>query len=248
MICKIETETERSAMRLKFYKDDVFVIAHKTIKEMPCNLSLEELFCSAERLAHHLLMNEITDEEFIDFEIDDFEEECDDRNVSFLVLGIAFVKLCALRKVNPVAGKVAKSLVHRCQKYEGFTELLGKLDKAEQKRIVDKGRIDLLNYELKTIVSDRSFDEYAEQRMSEYVNATLDCDVDVIKNVIVSFTKYNEKSNHKYSKQLVVLTQGYTDKLNGKDVKKIIIEKAEFKDATFGSMYDVHDNENVHTR
>lgn len=248
MICRIETEAERRAMRLKFYKDDVFVIAHKAIREMPCSLNLEELFCSAERLAHHLLTNEITDGEFIDFETDDLEEECEDRNVAFLVLGIAFVKLCAFRKANPVAGNVAKSLVHRCQRYEGFTEWLGKLDKAEQKRIVDKGRIDLLNYELKSIEKENPFDEYAEQRINEYVNATLDCDVDVIKNVIVSFTEYNEKFGHKYSRQLSVLVQGYTDKLNGKEVKKIIIEKAEFRDATFGSMYDVHDNENVHTR
>lgn len=217
MICKIETETERSAMRLKFYKDDVFVIAHKTIKEMPCNLSLEELFCSAERLAHHLLMNEITDEEFIDFEIDDFEEKCDDRNVSFLVLGIAFVKLCALRKVNPVAGKVAKSLVHRCQKYKGFTELLGKLDKAEQKRIVDKGRIDLFNYELKTIEKGKPNPNI----INELVNSTLECSVKVIENVIVAFSNFNDEQNHLFDMQLNVLTQGYKDKQAGKPVSKI---------------------------
>ena len=248
MMARIETEAARRAMRLKFYKDDVFVIAHKAIKDMPCSLGLEELFCSAERLAHHLLVNEITEEEFIDFEIDDFESGCDDRKVAFLVLGIAFVKLCALRKANPVARKVAKALVHRCQQYEGFTEWLGKLDKAEQKRVVDKGRIDLLNYELKSIEEENPFDEYAENRINEYVNATLDCDVDVIKNVIVSFTEYNEKYGHKYSRQLSVLVQGYTDKLNGKEARKIIIEKAEFHDTTFGSMYDIHDNKNVHAK
>lgn len=221
MICRIETESERRAMRLNFYKDDVFVIAHNTIKDMPCSLTLEELFCSAEKLVNHLLVNEITDDEFIDLEIEDFESECDDRNIAFLILSIAFVKLCALRKVNSVAGKVAKSLVHRCQKYEGFTELLDELDKAEQKRIVDKGRIDLLNYELKSIEDENLYDKYAEHRINEYVNATLDCDVDVIKNVIVSFSQYNERFNHKYSKQLSVLTKGYADKLDGKEVTKI---------------------------
>lgn len=221
MIYRIDTEAERRTMRLKFYKDDVFVIAHKAIKDISCNLSLEELFCSAERLAHHLLVNEITEEEFIDFEIDDFENSCDDRNVAFLILGIAFVKLCALRKVNPVAGEVAQSLVHRCQKYEGFNGLLSELYEAEQKKVVEKGRMDLLNYELKSMEKENLFDEYAEHRINEYVNAALDCDVDVIKNVIVSFAKYNEKFNHKYSRQLSVLMQGYTDKLDGKEVSKI---------------------------
>lgn len=244
MICRIETEAERRATRLKFYKDDVFVIAHKAMKDIPCSLSLEELFCSAESLANHLLINEITEEEFIDFEIDIFEDGCDDRNVAFLVLGIAFVKLCALRKVNPLAGKVAKALVHRCQKYEGFTGLLGKLDKVEQKRMVDKGRIDLLSYELKTIEKEKP----NLDTINELVNSTLECSVKVIENAIVAFSNFNDEQNHQFNIQLNVLTQGYKDKLNGKDVKKIIIEKAEFKDATFGSMYDVHDNENVHTR
>ena len=49
MMARIETEAARRAMRLKFYKDDVFVIAHKAIKEMPCSVGLEDLFCSAER-------------------------------------------------------------------------------------------------------------------------------------------------------------------------------------------------------
>ena len=73
----------------------------------------------------------------------------------------------------------------------------------------------------KSIEEENPFDEYAENRINEYVNATLDCDVDVIKNVIVSFTEYNEKYGHKYSRQLSVLVQGYTDKLNGKEAKKI---------------------------
>lgn len=244
MICRIETEAERRATRLKFYKDDVFVIAHKAMKDMSCSLSLEEIFCSAEKLTHRLLTHEIVEDDFMDYEMDDFENSYEDKDALFLILTVAFIKLCALRKVNPLAKDVAKALVHRCQKYEGFTELLGKLDKVEQKRMVDKGRIDLLSYELKTIEKEKP----NLDTINELVNSTLECSVKVIENAIVAFSNFNNEQNHRFDMQLNVLTQGYKDKLNGKDVKKIIIEKAEFKDATFGSMYDVHDNENVHTR
>lgn len=221
MTDKRMTEAERRKLRLAFYKDDVFVIAHKAIRKEPCCLSVEELFCQAERLVRHLLKYEITDEDFIDMEMDDWEAGCEEGEVAFLVLTIAFVKLCALRKVHPLASRVARALVHRCQQYERFTDLLGELSEAEQKHVVDKGRIDLLNYELKSIGEENMHQAYAEQQINEYINAALDCDVQVVKNVIVAFTAFNERFHHLYDKQLGILMQGYADKLAGKAVTKI---------------------------
>lgn len=248
MIHRLGSDVERRKARLMFYRDDVFVIAHKVMGKRTCGLCLEEVFCSAERLANHLLVNEITMEEFIDFEIDDLESACEDKEAVFQVLTIAFVKLCALRKVNPLASEVASALVHRCQAYEDFSDVLGKLADAEDKLRLGKKRADLFNYELKTIASERVSNEQADQVMNEYVNATLDCDVDVIKNVLVSFTHYNEEHNHRYDSQQDALSKGYNDKLNHKEVTKIIIDKADFHNTTFGSMYDIHGNEKVNLK
>ena len=121
-------------------------------------LSLENhppIFCSAERLVNHLLTHGITDKDFMDYEIDDFAETCDDRDAQFLILTIVYVKLCALRKVNPLAGSVAKALVHRCQEFEAFSDMLGALAGVEHKLMVERGRIDLYHYELKSIGQER---------------------------------------------------------------------------------------------
>lgn len=217
MICRMETDTERRKMRLKLFQDDVFVIAHKVIREKLCGLSLEELFCSADKLANHLLVNEITIKDFIDYETDDIKDECNDENVFYLLISITFIKLCALRKVNPLAGVVAKALVCRCQEYEEFTDLLGALAKEENKIIAERGRIDLLNYELKSIEKETPDDS----KINEFVNATLECSVKVIEGVIVAFEIFNEEQNHKFDMQLKVLTQGYKDKQAGKPVQKI---------------------------
>ena len=217
MICRMETDAERRKMRLKFFQDDVFVIAHKAIRDKLRGLSLEELFCSADKLARHLLVNEITNEDFMDYETDDIKGECDDENTFYLLMSIAFVKLCALRKANPLAGVIAKALVHRCQEFEEFTDLLGALAKEENKIIAERGRIDLLGYELKSIGKETP----DASKINEFVNAALECSVKVIEGVIVAFENFNEEQNHRFDIQQKVLTQGYKDKQAGKPVQKI---------------------------
>lgn len=210
MIKTLTTEAERRKVRLMLYKDDVFVIAHKAMSEFVCSLSQEELFSTADELVRYLLDNEITDKEFIDIEIDDFEAECVDKNAVFPVLAITFIKLCALRKVAPLSADVAMALVHRCQEYEGFTELLGKISKVEDRNILNNKRTDLLNYELRTIEKNKLDTE----GINQLINTILDLDVAVIKQMIFAFTLHNEKNDHKYDAQLGVLTQGYAEKMN----------------------------------
>ena len=221
MIGRFGTKEERREARLKFFKDDVFVIAHKALHKVPCSLSVEEIFCSAERLANHLLTHEITDRDFMDYEIDDLADTCDDEDALNLILTVAFVKLCALRKVHPLAGSVAKALVHRCREFGGFTELLGELAQVEHKLMVERGRIDLYHYELKSIAKESPKLVHARETVNGFVNSALDCDADVIKNVMVGFAKFNEESGHLFDEQSAVLTQGYMDKVAGKEAKKI---------------------------
>lgn len=221
MIARFSTREERRRARLAFFKDDVYVIAHKALQKVPCSLCVEEIFCSAERLAHHLLTHGITDRDFMDYEIDDLAETCDDGDALFLILTVAYVKLCALRKANPVAGEVARALVHQCQAYEGFTELLGELAKAEHQLVVDKGRIDLYRYELKTIAQESMEQAHTQKVVNEFVNSALDCSTHVVESVIVAFTNFNKNNHGQYAEQEAVLAQGYADKQAGREAKKI---------------------------
>ena len=218
MICRLENENERRNIRLTLFKDNVFVIAHKALKEHHCKMNVEEIFCTAERLVNHLLVNELTEADFIDYVVDDFEDDLQDKETAFQTLTIAFVKLCALCKVNAIASDVARALARRLNKYEGFQSLLQKMAEAEYKHIVEKGRIDLMKYELKTLSQEEGV---RDEQINQFVNATLECSPNVIESTIVSFTTFNHNMNHKYNMQLDVLTQGYKDKQIGKAVKKI---------------------------
>lgn len=217
MICRL-TDEERRKVRVAFYKDDVFVIAHGAIGKFKCSLTLEEIFCTAENLTNHLLSNEITEKGFIDFEIDDFEAECDDKGAVFPILVITFVKLGALRKRYPLAGDIARAMVHRPQRYDGFDDILRELSNRENE-VLKKHQIDLFNYELKTVMKENPSTEI----ISMYVNAVLECATNVIEGVIVSFTNFNDGQNHKFDMQLHTLTQGYKDKQEGKPVTQIDI-------------------------
>lgn len=228
MICKLKTDEERRKVRLAFYKDDVFVIAQGAVSKFRCSLALEEIFCTAEKLANHLLNNQITYKEFIDFEIDDFEAGCDDKEAVFLILVITFVKLCALRQRYPLAGDIARLMVHRPQRYDGFDDILRVLSNREIEEL-KKRRIDLFDYELKTVKKENPSTEI----ISTFVNATLECTLDVIEKVLVSFTNFNNEQNHKFDMQLHALTQGYKDKQEGKPMKliEIHIDKVEMSDS-----------------
>ena len=87
-----------------------------------------------------------------------------------------------------MAGVVAKAMVHCCQEYEDFTDLLRTLAREENKIIAEKGRIDLLNYELKSIDKENP----DASNINEFVNSTLECSVKVIEGVIVAFENFNE--------------------------------------------------------
>ena len=60
MSLRLKTKEERREARLMFYKDDVFVIAHKALQQIPCSLSVEEVFYVAEKFAHFLMEYDIS--------------------------------------------------------------------------------------------------------------------------------------------------------------------------------------------
>lgn len=199
MIVRYETKEQKRTARLQLYKDDVFVIAHEATKEYETNLSIEELFASAERLAHYLIENEITDKDSVDFEVDDLEEAIgDEGDTAFLVISLAFVKLCALRKQEPLAIDVAKALVHRCQEYEDFNDLLHNLDKKEHAKRLDGWRADLISYELKTIKKDGCNLQQAREIIKVIVDNAEHYSTTTIEHLLNPLRDTNDQYSHAF--------------------------------------------------
>ena len=150
MIVRFETHEDMKNTRIKLYKDDVFLIAQETINKLNTSIPLVDLFASADQFTNFLLENDLSERYALQFEIDDLREEVSDDETFYILLTLSFVKLCALRMVEPNAEKVAGTLVGFCQDYDGFTDLLKQLQKKEN-GLVEKRRASLLTYELKCI-------------------------------------------------------------------------------------------------
>lgn len=204
MIRRLKSKEEQKTVRLKLYKDDVYVIAHKAVGEVSHTLSVEEIFASADCLANYLLDYGICEVDFIGQEVDDVVDELEDERDLFPLLTVTLVKLSALRKVNPMAADIVRALVHRCQKFEDFTQLLAKLAKEENKRVLDKGRINLMEYELKTL-EEEGFNEDSVAMLDELVSVALKMDIEDQKVAERLFSRYNDNNNH--------AIQQYVDKI-----------------------------------
>ena len=151
MIVRFGTHEDMKNTRIKLYKDDVFLIAQETINKLNTSIPLVDLFASADQFTNFLLENDLSERDALQFEIDDLREEVSDDETFYILLTLSFVKLCALRMVEPNAEKVARTLVGFCQDYDGFTDLLKQLQKKENARWVENRRASLLTYELNCI-------------------------------------------------------------------------------------------------
>ena len=108
-------------------------------------------------------------------------------------------------------------------------------------------KVGIVHYLLDKEGLDDNSNEEQQQVMAELVNCTLNCSTNTIERQIAVVGMVNRKHGGLFDKHLEVLEQGLKDKNEGRVVKEFHIEKAEFKDATFGTMYDIHGNEHVHT-
>lgn len=108
-------------------------------------------------------------------------------------------------------------------------------------------RVGVVNYLLDTGDVDKNHKEEQQQVMAELVNCTLNCSTDTIEKQIAVVGMVNRRHEGLFDKHLEALEQGLKDKNEGRVIKEFHIEQADFHDTTFGSMYDVHGNENVHT-
>ena len=230
MIVSFDNPTQKREIRIKLYKDDVFLIAQEAIKGQKPSLSIEELFESADQFTKFLLENDLKDRDMMQYEIDDLREEVANEQTLYLLMTLTFVKLCALRKAKPNAENVARALVGFCQEYDGFTDLLKQLSKKEHARWLENKRADLLTYELKCIgKEERTID--GDTVVTAIVDSASGLSSDGMQHVENTLSEVNDKFEHRYQAELDRLREARKKK----SVSNIKIDKVN----------DIHDNPNV---
>lgn len=230
MIVLLETPEKRRDIRLRLYKDDVFLIAHEAIKSIKPSLTLEELFASADQFTFFLLENDISDRDIMQYEIDSLKAEVSDELSFFLILSLSFFKLSALRETKGNAEKVARALVGFCQEYDGFTDLLKQLSKKEKERWLDNKRVDLLTYELRCIEKEEQADN-GQAVVASIVEAASGLSVEGMQHVENALSEVNDKYEYRYQQELDCLREAR--------------KKKSVSNINIGTMNDIHDNPNV---
>ena len=100
----------------------------------------------------------------------------------------------------------------RCIRHKDFLNMLSNLERIEQKRIVEKGRVDLMKYELVTISEVGKSEGDAMCEFEKFIKTILECDSEVIKSTHIAFASYNAQCGNKYDMLVQKLLQGYQDK------------------------------------
>lgn len=231
MIVLFESTEDRRNTRIKFYKDDVFLIAQEAINKLKPSIPIVDLFASADQFTGFLLDNDISERDTMQYEIDDLREEVSNEQTFYVLLALSFTKLCALRKVKPNAENVARALVGFCQEYEGFTDLLRQLQKKE-KTMLENKRVDLLTYELRCIGAKTSIPDSMTVVSSIVDTASEGLSPDKILPVEIVLAEIDDKfDGHPFQKEIERLR----DARKKKSVSKIKIDRVN----------DIHDNPNV---
>lgn len=230
MIVRLRTTTEKKSVRIKLYKDEVFLIAHNTIKELCNSLSLEELFVSADSFTSFLLANELDDIDVIQYEIDDLRNESEDENDAYLIIILTFIKLCALRKTKQNAEKIARALVGFCQEYDKFYDILITISKKEHSRWMENQKINLLTYELRAIEVEED-SENVKDIIHDIVECAMGTSVESMQHLENVLSEVNDAHKYIYQDELNRLREAR----KAKSVSNVHIDRVN----------DIHGNDNV---
>lgn len=209
-------KAEQRKLRLKFYKDPVFLIVCEYLTPLLGSLNIIELFASADAFAYYLVKNEITDKTFIESEIEELEEELEEDQASsddnyendvkekdqFLLLTITLLKLCAMRKTHPIAATIAETFIAFCKKYKGLTELLIALNSRELKLRQEDKLPSLLEYELLSILKEDPPLQEAKLVISTLVDCCEILDGAAIRNILLPLMETNEHYGMAFTEQV----------------------------------------------
>ncbi len=227
MIVTFESPAEKREARIRLYKDDVFVMALGTIGKVSPKLSAEELFATADYFTQFLVEYDLSDRDIMQYEVEELRRELSDSLSYYLVIALAFVKLCALRKTRSNAENIARTLNGFCQEYEGFADFLRQLYKKE--KLMDR-RVDLLTYELQTIDKADTI-VGGHMIMDAIFEVAKGLSYEGVEKLELALSAVNDKFGKRYQEAL--------DKLRAirerKSERKIYIDKVN----------DIHNNPNV---
>lgn len=232
MLVHFETPEERRNMRIRLYKDDVFLLAQEAIGKLKLSVSMEDLFASADCFTDFLLTNDISERYTMQFEIDDLRAEVSDGPTFYALLALSYLKLCALRKGRPNAVQVARVLVGFCQEYDGFTDFLEQVLKKEIDRGNENKWPDLQAYRLRCIETGKPVPD-GQTLVSMVVDtASEGLSADGILPVEAVLSEVDRKiAGHPFKDHLERLSEARKKK----SVSKIEIDRVN----------DIHDNPNV---
>lgn len=173
MLVRLETPKERQKARLTYIHDELFLFSHEYLKQKNLNVSVEEIFETANVFARYVLENNITERSFLEYDVDDLKAELyNDDDSCLAILTIAFLLLGAVRKKYSNAEKVARALISFCQEYSDFTEYLDNLNRKEVERWVENQKVNLLTYELKLSSASKVEAMSARQIIDTLIEAT----------------------------------------------------------------------------
>lgn len=189
-------------------------------------------------------------ESFVDNETETVRNTEEVERTVFLVMMVMMYMLVSGAKSNSENNyrEYCEALADETKDHPLLERLWLEVRETEDKEEQLGRRVGVVNYLLDTGGVDNSHKEEQQQVMAELVNCTLNCSVNTIEKQIAVVGMVNRRHEGLFDKHLEALEQGLKDKNEGRIVKEFHIENAEFHDTTFGSMYDIHDNKNVHAK
>lgn len=240
MIIQQVSSADMRTVRVKLYKDPVFLIAHEAVRPLLKSTDLVTLFVSAQNFAAYLMANGIMDEEFLLYELEDVRSELTEHEDYYMFLSIVFIKLCSVAKFNDQAAQTARAIVGYCNEYDGFCDLLKAMDNKEHKlrgenelNYLPKGegsfaegkRNDLLRFELENAAAE------GKEAVREIVETAKEMDVECIKSILFVLGKLNVAHGNMYDSEY-------------NDLYDVYVKKTQVV-YNFKSLNDIHDKQEV---
>lgn len=240
MIIQQVSSADMRTVRVKLYKDPVFLIAHEAVRPLLKSTDLVTLFVSAQNFAAYLMANGIMDEEFLLYELEDVRSELTEHEDYYMFLSIVFIKLCSVAKFNAQAAQTARAIVGYCNEYDGFCDMLKAMDYKENKlrgenklNYLPKGEVsfaegkrnDLLRFELEHAAAE------SKEAVREIVETAKEMDVECIKSILFVLGKLNVAHGNMYDSEY-------------NDLYDVYVKKTQVV-YNFKSLNDIHDNQEV---
>ena len=173
MIRRFTGEAERT-VRHKCFENDMFILLHGTLKKLhhkETELSPVEIWVAATTFGNQLLGLHAPEEE-MDYEVSDLKAECDDDMNSFLIMLTASYYLIALRKKRPEVKNLVSFLLQYIKDHEYYRPMLEEIGDKEDTNLMLGKKIDLLNFEIQSIIEDHAED--SQQQIREMFNLWLE--------------------------------------------------------------------------